>query len=76
MIVAAIGYHSYNKLETIIMAATKYAPADWHVSNSVIQSTAERQRNTAHDFRQQSNTERNETGMHIDCNIMLMFYYH
>lgn len=40
---------------------TKFAPSDWKTSNHVIASSAERQRSTAHDIRQQSQRLRNDT---------------
>ena len=46
------------------ISPTKYAPEDWHTSNIVIQTSAERQRGITHDVRQQSNRTRNETGMY------------
>lgn len=49
----------------LIMATAKYAPADWHTSNSVIRSSAENQRSTSHDIRNRSNITRNETGILI-----------
>ena len=42
---------------------TKFAPSDWKTSNFVIASSAERQRSTAHDIRQQSLKLRNDTGV-------------
>lgn len=44
------------------LSPTKYATADWHTSNFVIQTSAERQRNVAHTIRQQSEFLRNDTG--------------
>ena len=44
------------------MASTRYAPADWHTANTVIATSAERQRGATHDIRQQSYRLRNETG--------------
>lgn len=44
------------------MATAKYAPTDWHTSNTVIRSSAEKQRLTSHTIRNQSNITRNETG--------------
>ena len=44
------------------VSPTKFAPADWHLSNFVISSSAERQRGATHDVRQQSQKLRNETG--------------
>lgn len=44
---------------------TKFAPSDWKTSNFVVASSAERQRSTAHDIRQQSQRLRNETGVPI-----------
>ena len=43
------------------LSPTKYATADWHTSNFVIQSSAERQRSVAHTIRQQSEVLRNDT---------------
>ena len=54
-----IGIHQVREMAT----ETKYAPSDWHTSNSVIRSTAERQRSTTHDVRNLSYRARNETGM-------------
>ena len=41
---------------------TKFAPGDWHTSNFVISSSAERQQSIARDVRQQSKIVRNQTG--------------
>lgn len=40
---------------------TKFAPADWHTSNHVIASSAERQQSIARDVREQSKIVQNET---------------
>ena len=41
---------------------TKFAPADWHMSNHVVASSAERQQSIARDVREQSKRVQNETG--------------
>ena len=44
---------------------TKFAPADWHTSNHMVASSAERQRTISHDVRQESQKIRNETGRQV-----------
>ena len=41
---------------------TKFTPADWHTSNTLIQGSAERQRDITHRLRQEGYQTRNETG--------------
>lgn len=55
-----------NEMATVVRqkhSPTKFAPTDWKTSNFVVASSAERQRSTAHDIRQQSQRLRNETGV-------------
>jgi tektin-2 len=40
---------------------TKFAPADWQISNTLIRTSAERQRDITHRIRQEGNQTRNET---------------
>ena len=52
----------YTAAPTAMASPTKFAPVDWHTSNLLQSSTAERQRQISHDIRQLSNATRNVTG--------------
>lgn len=52
------------------VSPTKFAPVDWHTSNLLLSSTADRQRQVSHDIRQISTTTRNVTG-ELCCYITL-----
>ena len=45
-------------------SATRFAPSDWHVANRIQSTTAIKQRDVAHDFRQSSHRLRNDTDCH------------
>ena len=56
---------------------TKFAPADWHTSNFLVSSSAERQRAAAHSIRQESHRLSNDTGrrscMHVACGQLAIY---
>ena len=50
------------KMASVATSPVKYAPSDWHTSNKVLHSSAERQREMSNRVRQESHKTRNETG--------------
>ena len=60
-----------------IMAAankspTKFAPADWHTSNFLVSSSAERQRAATHTIRQENHRLSNDTGALFQLQNLLL----